>query len=216
MKKLLVFIFLGLFFAAPGEVLNQILARHDVRAFRTTMISYAVLLFIGFFMNKSISAVCCKFRARLVYYLLFGFFGLMVEWFLLGNAPVLEPFQIVTQPGMFTYWGTLLLAPCIVMEPGFGPLKRSLVRFFISFSLLYLLVALLLPRAKGGIFFGLILFATGTAGLNYFYVKYFKELAADEELARDEKIGQGETEVPMPAKAAEASKLRLVHGPEKS
>jgi hypothetical protein len=110
MRPLLFFVFLGLLFAAPGEILNQILARQNIRAFRSTMISYAVLLLIGFFVGRGFSAAFRKSRARLAYYLLFGFLGLMVEWFLLGNAPVLEPFQIITQPGMFTYWGTMLLA----------------------------------------------------------------------------------------------------------
>ncbi|MCX6902103.1 MAG: hypothetical protein NTW03_01220 [Verrucomicrobia bacterium] len=43
-KKVLIFVLLGLLVAAPGEVLNQILARANLRAFRSTMISYAVLL----------------------------------------------------------------------------------------------------------------------------------------------------------------------------
>lgn len=184
MKQLSIFVFLGLLFAAPGEILNQILARHDVRAFGNTMISYVVLLVIGQFVSKGIGAVCPKSKAKLIYYLLFGSLGLMVEWFLLGNAPVLEPFQVITQPGMFTYWGTLLLAPCLIMEPGFGRLKRSFARFFAMFSLLYLVVALVVPRDKGGIFFGFILFAAGTTALNYFYAKYFKGLT-EREISRD-------------------------------
>jgi hypothetical protein len=177
MQRFLIFVVLGLLFAAPGEVLNQILSRRDVPAFRSTMISYAVLLAIGFFVGKGISARFTKSRARLIYYLLFAFLGLMVEWCLLGNAPVLEPFQIVTQPGMFTYWGTMLLAPCLMMEDDFAELKRSFAIFFATFSLLYLAVALVVPRAKGGIFFGFIVFAAGTTALNYFYIKYFKRLA---------------------------------------
>jgi hypothetical protein len=177
MKKLLIFISLGLLFAAPGEILNQILARENVRAFGSTMISYALLLLIGFFIGKGISSLCKKSKSRLIYYLLFGFLGLMVEWFLLGNAPVLEPLQIITQLGMFTYWGTMLLAPCLIMEPDLAALKKSFTTFFALFSLLYLLVALVVPKAKGGIFFGFILFGTGTTALNYFYVKYFKRLA---------------------------------------
>jgi putative flippase GtrA len=85
MKRLLIFVVLGLFFAAPGEVLNQILARHNVRAFGSTMISYTVLLVIGFFAGKGFDAIFTKSRARLIYYLLFGLLGLMVEWFLLGT-----------------------------------------------------------------------------------------------------------------------------------
>jgi len=171
------FVLLGLGFAAPGEVLNQILARHNVRAFSSTMISYTVLLMVGFFVGKGLGAIFSKSKARLIYYLLFGFLGLMVEWFLLGNAPVLEPFQIITQPGMFTYWGTMLLAPWLMMEPEFPELKRSFARFFVLFSAFYLLVALIVPREKGGIFFGFVFFASGTALLNYYYVKYFSRLA---------------------------------------
>jgi hypothetical protein len=100
MRRLLLFISLGLVFAAPGEVLNQVLARHSVQAFGSTMISYAVLFPIGFLVEKGLSAVFRKSRARLIYYLLFGCFGLMVEWFLLGNGPVVEPLQVITQPGI--------------------------------------------------------------------------------------------------------------------
>jgi hypothetical protein len=152
------------------------------------MISYSVLLLIGFFVGKGISVAFDKSRARLIYYLLFGSLGLMVEWFLLGNAPVLEPFQIITQPGMFTYWGTLLLAPCLIMEPDFSSLKWSFARFFAGFSLLYLVVALVVPRSKGGIFFGFVVFAAGTTALNCFYVKYFERLAEVEVSGNGEQI----------------------------
>jgi hypothetical protein len=36
---------------------------------------------------------------------------------------------------------------------------------------------MVVPKDKGGIFFAFILFAGGTTALNYFYMKYFKELA---------------------------------------
>ncbi len=176
MKKLPVFVLLGLAFAIPGEILNQILARRNVRAFGSTLISYSVLLVIGFFVEKGMSAAFPKAKSRLLYYLLFGFLGLMVEWFLLGNAPVLDPLQAITQPGMFTFWGTMLLAPWLMLEPEFPALKRAFARFFFGFSALYLAVALLVPRAKGGIYFGFILFAAGSTALNYFYVKYFRGL----------------------------------------
>ena len=194
MKKLLIFVLLGLLFAAPGEVLNQILARHNVRAFRSTMISYTVLLLIGYFVGKGISSVCKKSRSRLIYYLLFGSLGLLVEWFLLGNAPVLDPFQIITQPGMFTSWGTMLLAPCLMMEHDFSELKKSFARFFVSFSLLYLIVGMAIPKDKGGIFFAFILFAAGTTALNYFYVKYFKRLAEVEACDGEDQISHRKAE----------------------
>jgi hypothetical protein len=65
----------------------------------------------------------------------------MVEWFLLGNGPSLNPLQLIVQPGMFTFWGTMLLAPLLMMESDFPELKKSFATFFVSFSLFYLLVA---------------------------------------------------------------------------
>jgi hypothetical protein len=56
-------------------------------------------------------------------------------------------------------------------------LKRPFLAFFCSFSFLYLVVAVVVPRDKGGIFFGFIIFAAGTSALNWFYFQYFKGLA---------------------------------------
>ena len=178
--RLVRFILLGLLLSAPGEVLNQILARHDVKAFWTTLFSYSILLFLGFFAARLLDwFIPRKWAAVLMHYLLFGTLGLAVEWVLLGNAPVLEPFQIVTQPGMFTYWGTMMLGPRMILEPAGAPgLRRNFVLFFAAFSAAYLLVAWLLPRDRGGIFLGFVIFATGTAALNYFYIQYVRRLAA--------------------------------------
>jgi hypothetical protein len=101
----------------------------------------------------------------------------MVEWFLLGNSPVIDPFQIVVQPGMFTFWAAMLLTPWLLMEPPeSSALKRRFVRYFVGFSLSYLSVAVLLPKEKGGIFIGFVIFATGYVGLNYYFWQYFKWL----------------------------------------
>jgi hypothetical protein len=179
-QRLCIFILLGLLLAAPGEILNQILARNDVRAFRTTMFSYSILLFIGFFVSKGIARLIKRrSRAMVIYYLGFGSLGLAVEWLLLGNAPSADPFQVITQPGMFTFWGTMLLGPRLIVDPAGSPgLRRSFIRFFAAFSAIYLLVAAIIPRNHGGIYFGFIIFAAGSTWLNYFYIKYFKLLKA--------------------------------------
>jgi hypothetical protein len=185
-KRLCVFILLGLLLAAPGEILNQILARNDVRAFRTTMFSYSILLLIGFFVGKGIVLLIQhRARAMMIYYLGFGSLGLAVEWLLLGNAPTVDPFQVITQPGMFTFWGTMLLGPRLIMEPAGSPgLRRSFIGFFVAFSAIYLLVAAIIPRNRGGIFFGFIIFAAGSTWLNYFYIKYFKLLKANQPIVQ--------------------------------
>lgn len=193
MKQLVLFIAIGLMTSIPGEILNQILARHDVRAFRSTMVSYVILLFIGFFVGKSLCAVVRKrCHAALINYLFFGTLGLMVEWFLLGNKPVLDPFQVVTQPGMFTFWAAMLQTPWLMTEAeDFADLKKRFVRYFAGFSALFLSLALFLPKDKGGIFLGFVVFATGYVGLNYYFWLYFKQLKA---LSPDENIAPATSE----------------------
>lgn len=179
--SLVTFVALGLLLAAPGEVLNQILARGDYKAFGSTMISYTILLAIGFWTYAGILRVLrTRYRTTLVYYLLFASLGLMVEWFLLRNAPNLrDPFQPITQLGMFTFWGTMLLGPRILMESTeFAPIKRSFIRFYLSFTSLYLLIASLVPKNRGGIYFGFIIFALGYAALNWHHTRYFRQLRA--------------------------------------
>ena len=128
----------------------------DLRAFRITLFSYAILLLVGFFVGRVILAIVKKRKpAAVSFYLLFGSLGLAVEWCLLGNAPVLDVAQLITQPGMFTFWGTLMLGPRLIMDPTASPgLRRSFVPCFLIYSSVYLLVAALIPRDRGGVFWG--------------------------------------------------------------
>ncbi|MBU6401799.1 MAG: hypothetical protein KGS61_15890 [Verrucomicrobia bacterium] len=196
-KRFFEFVALGLLLAAPGEVLNQILARHDVRAFRATLVSYSGLLFVGYFVGGGLTRLIREpARAMTVYYVMFGCFGLAVEWLLLGNAPVADPLQLITQPGMFSYWGTMLLGPRLITHPaGSGSLRRRFLGFFSGFSAAYLGVALLVPRDHGGIFFGFITFAAGNVWLNSYYLAYIKALQASSADARRAAVAAG----PSPA-----------------
>ena len=86
---------------------------------------------------------------------------------------------------MFTFWGTMLLGPRLIVDPAGSPgLRRSFIRFFAAFSAIYLLVAAIIPRNHGGIFFGFIIFAAGSTWLNYFYIKYFRMLKANESIVQ--------------------------------
>ena len=58
---------------------------------------------------------------------------------------------------------------------------------FAAFSAIYLVVAWLLLRERGGIFLGFVIFATGTAALNFFYITYFRQRAADDRRAPGKK-----------------------------
>jgi hypothetical protein len=60
----------------------------------------------------------------------------------------------------------MLLAPWMMMEPAFPDLKRRFGVFFVSFNLLFLVVASVVPRSKGGISFGFVVLAAGFTALN--------------------------------------------------
>lgn len=183
MKQFLCFVGIGLVSTIPGEVLNQVLSHRNPRAFGVTMISYTALMVVGYFVGEAGSRGNRRpATAARNQYLLFGSLGLAVEWLLLGNAPVLELLQPIVQPGMFTFWGTMMLAPRLLREPSaFAALKRATLRYFVAFSGLYLLVALVVPREKGGIYLGFIIFAAGYTGLNVYYWRYFRQLRANED-----------------------------------
>ena len=155
------------------------------------MTSYSVLLFVGFFARSGfLRLFTSRARAMVVYYLAFGCLGLAAEWFLLGNRPVADPFQVITQPGMFTFWGTMMIGPTLIMEPGgLSGLRRHFIRFFVAFSAAYLLVAAIIPRDHGGVFFGFIIFAAGSTWLNWHYIKFFRLLKAGGSIARRPALG---------------------------
>lgn len=183
MKQFFCFVGIGLVSTIPGELLNQLLSHRNPRAFGVTMISYTVLMVVGYFVGEAGSRGNGRpATAARNQYLLFGSLGLAVEWLLLGNAPVLDLLQPIVQPGMFTFWGTMMLAPRLLREPpAFAALQRASLRYFMTFSVLYLLVALVVPREKGGIFFGFIIFSAGYTGLNVYYRRYFRQLRAGED-----------------------------------
>ena len=98
---------------------------------------------------------------------------------------VIDIAKLYAQSGMFTFWGTMLLGPRLIMDPAASPsLGRSFIRFFVTFSAIYVLVAAIIPRNHGGVFFGFIIFAAGSTWLNYFYIKYFKLLNANQPIAQ--------------------------------
>jgi hypothetical protein len=88
---------------------------------------------------------------------------------------VLDVFQVVVQPGMFTCSGTMALGPRLVIEPAGSPkLRQWFLGYFAAFSVLDLAVASMLPRERGGIFLGFVIFAAETTVLNFFYTVYFR------------------------------------------
>ena len=112
MKLLLKFILIGLLFAAfPGEIANQIIVHKTLWGFASTMLIYSVLLFFGYFISKLFKR---KLALTLLYFVLFGIIGLLIEYFIIGQGP--EAYA----SGMFTFWAFLFTLPRI-----FTPLENA-------------------------------------------------------------------------------------------
>lgn len=175
MKRIGQFILLGLFFAAPAEVLNQIFSLRSIHGFFATMRSYAILLLLTYLLYRFLGwFIQNPFWRQLPYYLLFCSLGLSIEWLLLGNAPTLDPLQVFVQLGMATYWGTFTFMPVMVMEKMNPTIVKKITKSFIAASIFYILLGGLFGKA--GVFLGFVVFSFFFSFLNVFYYQYFKRL----------------------------------------
>jgi len=186
MPKFFIFILIGLLFAAfPGEISNQLLIHQSVRGFGITMLSYVWFLALGFGVGTLMDrAFRSKFAARSIYFLLYGYVGLMIEWFLLAVYP-LQPSPV--QLMMFTFWAGMMLTPRIFIdEPATEELKairRAILRYIViwsAISLVPFVVAALFIRnhMAGPRGFSMLVFGIGVLGLNWYFYHYFKLLKA--------------------------------------
>lgn len=71
----------------------------------------------------------------LLYTVLVGLSGLMVEWLLIGNSPWGNP--DASQMGLFAYWACMALVPFM-----FWIEKRAVQAFIIRYALIYALLVL--------------------------------------------------------------------------
>ena len=148
--KFLKFIFIGILFSAPIEFWNQIInLKNGWVAFFITMVIYSVLLIIGYLINNKIEKLDNKFLTSLIYFLFFGFLGLLVEWVLLGNSNVF----FLGQMAMFSFWAGMVFLPKI---------------FFAIYA-----PAIIIFSMIGGPSGGWPTFLIGQLLIYYFYIKYF-------------------------------------------
>ena len=170
MKTFFKFFFVGLIFNGPPEIINQVYIHHSVAAFWATLRVYAIFLFVIFFLRKGYRRIVSNSPTSIViWYILFGIFGLAIEWGLLGNAGVAWYGQIA----MFTFWGTFGLMPVIFTE---APTFPDVIKSILTFALFWIPIYLIVGAKNSGL--GLLIWIFGTIFLNYFYLKYFRRLKA--------------------------------------
>jgi hypothetical protein len=182
MNRFIKFMAVGLIFAVfPGEISNQLLIRRSPAGFAITLLNYVWFLALGFWVGGLIDRrLKSRLAARLTYFFLYGFVGLMIEWFVL-HVYTLQPSPV--QLMMFTFWAGMMLTPRIfVDEPasaGLDAIRRGIRRYMVIWSAISLLpfaIAGVLARnhLAGPRNFSILAFGVGALGLNYYFYRYFK------------------------------------------
>jgi hypothetical protein len=135
--KIIQFIFLGLLTAAIGEWQFSVFLRNDPDNFIGSVV-FNTLYMSGVYLVTRLLLTTLRNRPKFIlfYVVLFGFSGLMVEWFLIGNSPWGNP--DASQPGMFAYWACMALVPLMFLM-GNHPLQTFILRY----ALIYIALALL-------------------------------------------------------------------------
>jgi hypothetical protein len=145
--KFVQFIVIGALFAAVGEYWFSYMIRGDIYSWYFTLAFNPAWLVVVYFTSKIIfHAIKDKFKASTVYYLTYGFAGLIViEWIMVGNTPWGQP--QANQLGMFSYHATTAMTSLIFTDSthGLKTVKKAILIYFIPFSAVFTLVGFLLP-----------------------------------------------------------------------
>ncbi len=170
----------GLVFAAlPGEVSNQVLVHRSVRGFAITMANYVWFLALTYAVSRWLERrLRDRYVARLRYFLLYGFIGLAIEWFLLGVYPLQpNPVQLM----LFSFWAGMAITPCIFTDSPASPELLRIRRAMAIYIAVWACISLL-PFAIASLFsvraaepmrgFSMLVYGIGILGINYFVYRY--------------------------------------------
>lgn len=179
------FFLYGLAIAGLEEFITQGVLKGSHFLWIFTLIPFAVFLGIAGCVRAVLHRLVKGWRAATLYYLVTGGIGLAVEWFIIG----LSPWSDRTSPrllialfhaGMFSFWGTVALAPHILLDgrPEAATLQRRLRwTFAILMAVTYMLT--LTAKAVGAPQSTQFLASIGPVvvtflTMNVFYVTYFR------------------------------------------
>ena len=179
------FFLYGLVIAALEEFITQGVLKESCFLWIFTLIPFAVFLGIAGCVWAVLHRFATEWLAIVLYYLAAGTMGLAVEWFLIGLSPWSDPSSplaliVVFHAGMFSFWGTVALAPRIVLDfrPQVAKLRRCFLRAFAAIGVMTyaLTFAAKAMNAEKNVQFlasvapVVITFLT----MNVFYVSYFR------------------------------------------
>ncbi len=168
------FVLIGSVVAWVGEFVFNILITGNYSNFLFTLLFYPCYLALAFYLQKYLA---CAFKIKHIHffacYFLFGFIGLAIEWFVIGNSPWGNPEAI--QFGQFSYWTALVLVPLIVLGNVSKRAKYLVLYILAKFVILSLIFFFVLPPHTH-LFFLTILLTIAYVLLHIPYVMHWKAL----------------------------------------
>lgn len=168
MKDLLVFISVGIAYALPPEIVNQVYVKKSWAGFFGALVWYVLLLSLGFAARKIYRRF---FRlpqvGEILWFTVWGSVGLCIEWFLLGNAGA----AWYGQSAMFIFWASFFSMPVVAVE-------RRLQASFVEKALVYYLswYCLILISGLFNGDFALLVWILGSNFSIYFWLVYFRKI----------------------------------------
>ena len=170
--KLISFITVGTLFAATGEILLNLLIYNNFDQILFSMLTYPLFLMFVFFSSRILDELMKgNILADLVYYIVYAGLGLMIEWFVLHNAPWQNHYA--HQIGMLLFWAAIVGMPRIFTDEtrDLSNIQSWVTRFFVPFSFIAFALALALALPSR-IFWIPWIMIMGYAFLNVFYIWY--------------------------------------------
>lgn len=188
------FIIAGLVLLLPGEVLNNLIiniASSGLVGFLITAVFDSVLISMAFLLWHFLG----RKRDIILLFVLFGVFGLFIEWNVLSHDPS-KLKSVVSQLAMFTYWGSIFLAPyMLILAPDVSVKTRKRFWKYLMLSpfvyilgpfLYYSIIPMVVPNPLTpneyfslAVLLSIKVFEWSLLALYIFYIPYFRKIWAE-------------------------------------
>ncbi|MFA5992568.1 MAG: hypothetical protein WC796_02600 [Candidatus Pacearchaeota archaeon] len=173
-KNFLIYIIVALVFFAVMEFMFSVLIRGDLSNFFGSIVFNLVFVIFVFFSSKLIDLAFRKsWVADVVVYFVYGFVGLMIEWFIIGNSPWQNP--LASQVTMFSYWAGAIIMARIFTDDSkkLKSLKRGTLLFFVPYAFISIAAGFLIVNYEWRFAVLIWLAIIGYDLMNIFYLWYF-------------------------------------------
>jgi len=152
MSKFIKTLIIGMILSAIVEAINMGIRQGLwVGMILTVLIFYGIFIAFGYWFSLKTE------ERPAIHFIVFGFIGLMFEWFIFGQVPwvPVHPLIIILiQTGMFSHWATATFGPRFLLDEEHevqGLKKSYLIFYVIGMSVVFIIGFLSSEKARGTI-----------------------------------------------------------------